>query len=314
MKPRVLLAQPLDAEAEARLAAGAEVVRPADTAEATLCAAIGDCDALIARTNLPVSAALIAAGRRLRVVGVAGVGIDNVDSSAAAERGVRILHTPGASSDAVAELSISLMLQLLRPTPALAAAYRTGGFHAARAAAHGRELRELTVGVLGLGRIGRRVGRIVAAGFGGRVLYNDIVDVGPLDFPVSPVDKPTLWRESDILTLHVPLTPQTRGLIDTAVFARMKPGAALVNTARGAIVDTAALLAVLSAPAASGLAGAALDVTDPEPLPPEHPLLHHPRCIVTPHIAARTASGLRRMFGIVDEVLACLGCSEPTAG
>lgn len=314
MKPRVLLAQPLDAEAEARLAVGAEVVRPPDTTESTLIAAIGDCDALIARTNLPITAALIAAGRRLRVIGVAGVGIDNVDTAAAAERGIRVLHTPGASSDAVAELSVLLMLQMLRSTPALAEAYRAGDFHGARATAHGRELRGLTVGVLGMGRIGRRVGRIVAAGFGGRVLYNDIVDVGLLDFPASPVDKSTLWSESDILTLHVPLTPQTRNLIDAAVFAQMKPGAALVNTARGAVVDTAALLGALNAPAESGLAGAALDVTDPEPLPLHHPLLHHPRCIVTPHIAARTASGLRRMFGIVDDVLACLGCGRLTAG
>ncbi|HPM22610.1 MAG TPA: NAD(P)-dependent oxidoreductase [Phycisphaerae bacterium] len=302
-RPRVLLVETLDADAEARLAAGAEVRRAPVSDEDTLCGLIADCDALVVRTSTPVRRRLLEAGRRLRVVGVAGVGVDRVDVAAAAELGIAVLNTPAASTDAVADLAVSFMLQLLRPTGRLADAYRRGEFHAARSGAHGCELRELTVGIVGMGRIGSRVARTCAAGFGARVIYNDIVAVGPFDFPAAPVSKETLWAASDIVTLHVPLTELTRGLINAAVLAQLRPTAILINTARGAVVDTAALTAALQA---ERLAGAALDVTEPEPLPPEHPLFACPRCIVTPHIAARTPGGLRRMYAVVDDVLAYL--------
>jgi D-3-phosphoglycerate dehydrogenase len=239
----------------------------------------------------------------LRVIGIAGVGIENVDLETAQERGIAVRHTPEASSDAVAELAVLLMLQHLRPVGALAAAYRAGRFDEARAAPHGGELRTRTVGVVGLGRIGRRVARICHAGFGAAVLYNDIVDVGPLDFTASAVSKDELWAASDIVTLHVPLTPLTRALVDARVLRRMRRDALLINTARGAVVETDALLRALDE---HTIAAAGLDVTDPEPLPPGHPLLHHERCTVTPHIAARTPGGWRRMMAVVDDVLACL--------
>lgn len=310
MTPEILLPEPLAPDAEARLARGARVIRPRDLNENTLIAAIAECDALVARTSLPVTRALLAAGRRLRVVGVAGVGLDNVDEAAAAELGLALLHTPAAASDAVAELAVELMLSLLRPIGRLADDYRAGRFREARAAPHGRELRELTVGVVGMGRIGSRVGRIVAAGIGATLIYNDIAPVGPFDFAARPVEKSELWATADVITLHVPLTPQTRGLIDAAVLGRMKPGALLINTARGAAVDTAALLQALHN---GRLGGAGLDVTDPEPLPGGHELLSLSNCIVTPHIAARTFGGLARMHAIVDDVLAYLDRSPPRA-
>lgn len=298
---RVLVPLPLDAAAEARLAAEAEIVR-CDAGEEAICRAIVDCDALVARTHLPVTRRILEAGGRLRVVGVAGVGLDNVDERAAAERGIAVLHTPAASSDAVAELTVAFMLLWQRPIPRLADAYRNGRFRQAREAPHGRELRELTIGIVGMGRIGARVGRICAAGLGARVIYNDILPVGPFDFAASPVEKDSLWREADVVTLHVPLTDATRGLIDARILARLRTGALLINTSRGAVVDTPALLAALR----SGRMSAALDVADPEPLPPDHPLLNLPNCVVTPHIAARTEGGLRRMFDVVDQVAAFL--------
>jgi len=164
-------------------------------------------------------------------------------------------------------------------------------------------LRELTVGIVGMGRIGSQVGRRCAAGFGMRVLYADIAAVGPFDFAAEAVPPERLWAECDVVTLHVPLTPATRGMVDTAVLAKTKPGALLVNTARGAVVDTAALTKALQT---GQLGGAALDVTYPEPLPPEHPLFKCERCYVTPHIAARTYGGLRRMCAVVDQVLEIL--------
>lgn len=304
---RILLAEPLDDPTEARLSACAQVVRAPRGDEDTLCDLIAGCDALITRTSTRVTRRLLAAGDRLRVVGVAGVGLDNVDQPAAAERGVAVLHTPAASSDAVAELTLLFILELLRPTRRMTAAYQAGEFRAARAAPHGVELRTLTVGIVGMGRIGSRVGRLCAA-FGGSVLYNDVAPVGPFDFPAAPVRKEELWRSADVVTLHTPLTPQTHRLVSAAVLACMKPGALLVNAARGALVDTDALCAALRGGA---LAGAALDVTDPEPLPPEHELLHLPSAVVTPHIAARTIGGLQRMLAVADDVIAWLRSAPP---
>jgi phosphoglycerate dehydrogenase-like enzyme len=138
------------------------------------------------------------------------------------------------------------------------------------------------------------------------VLYNDIIPVGPFAFPADAVDKDTLWSASDIVTLHVPLTGQTRGLVNADVLARLRPTAFLINTARGAVVDADALTDALRS---NCLAGAALDVTDPEPLPLDHPLFSCPNCLLTPHVAARTVGGLRRMFDIVDDVLEFLHAS-----
>lgn len=305
---RILLAEPLSPDAEQRLAAAATVVRPHDSREspggASLAAQIATCDALVARTHTPVTRELLQAGvennGRLRIVGVAGVGLDRVDVDAARELGVRVVHTPGAASDAVAELAVELMLMLLRPVPRLAQQYRAGGFRAARETPHGVELCEQTVGIIGMGRIGSRVARICSAGFGARVLYNDIADVGPFPFAAERVDQERIWRESDFVSLHVPLTPATLRLVSADVLSRMRPAARLINTARGAAVDTDALVAALST---GRLAGAALDVTDPEPLPPDHPLFASDKCIVTPHVAARTHGGLRRMFDVVDAVI-----------
>ena len=303
-RPRILLAGPLDSDAEARLERAAEVLRPDTDSIEALCEAVRDCHALIARTNTPVTRELLAAGSRLRVVGVAGVGLDRVDVAAAAELGVEVVHTPDASSDAVAEITVLLMLQLLRPTPRLAHAYREGRFTEARARPHGCELRDLTVGIIGMGRIGSRVGRICAAGVGANVIYNDIVDVGPFAFAARRVEKDELYAAADVVTLHVPLTDQTRGMIGGDVFARLRPGAMLVNTARGAVVQIDALVEALRS---GTLGGAALDVTEPEPLPPTHALFGFENCILLPHVAARTVDGVRRMYGVVDAVLARLG-------
>ena len=305
---RILLTDALDAEAESRLREAATVVTPATRDEASLAAAIRDCHAVVARTHTPLTRKVLESGRDLRVIGIAGVGLDRVDLGAASELGIAVVHTPAAASDAVAELTIGMMVQLLRPIPDLAAAYRAGRFREARAEPHGGELRERTIGILGLGRIGSRVARIAAAGFGARVIYNDIAPVGPLDFPVRRVEPPALWAESDILTLHVPLTDRTRRMIDERILGSLRPGALLINTSRGAVVDTDALVHALRE---GRLAGAALDVTDPEPLLPGHPLLTMENCIITPHIAARTFGGHRRMCDVVSDVLTQLAALPP---
>lgn len=305
---RILLVEPLSPDADARLRAAADVVIPDSADEASLAAAVGDCDAIIARTQSPLTRTVIEAGKKLRVIGVAGVGLDRLDQAAATERGVRVVYTPGAASDSVAELTVAMMLQLLRPIPRLTEQYRAGNFKAARAVPHGDELRELTVGILGFGRIGSRVGRICAAGIGARVLFCDIRSIDAPAFPVERVELDGLLRHSDLLTIHTPLTQETRGLFDATVLGRMRPTARLLNTARGAIVDTQALVDALQS---MRLAGAALDVVDPEPLAADHALFKMPQVILTPHIAARTFSGYRRMCDVVDAVLLALRESQP---
>lgn len=305
---RILLAEPLDPDAERRLMAGAEVIRPESSSIKDLTRLIGGCDALIVRSSNDVPRELLEAGRpRLRVVGVAAVGKDGIDVDAAAELGITVLNRAAAASDAVAEFTVSLLLQLLHPVSRLAQRYAAGEFAAARAQPHGRELRGLTVGIVGMGRIGSRVGRICAAGFGADVLYSDILPVGPFAFAARSVDLEAIWAKSDIITLHVPLTPQTRGLVDRDVLGRVRRGALLVNTARGAIVDSAALADALRE---GRLGGAALDVTEPEPLPPGHALFALENCVLTPHVAARTYAGMQGMFGIVDDVLAFLNVTD----
>lgn len=302
-RPKILLTDSLSPEVEARLGTTADMLRAERNDEASLLAVIRGCDALIARTHTPVSRRLLQEADRLRVVGVAGVGVDRVDLAAARERGIVVLNTPAAASDAAAEFTVTLMLNLLRPVPRLSRQYQKGEFAATRAKPHGSELRELTVGIVGMGRIGSRVGRICAAGFGAKVLYNDIRPVGPFEFAAEAVDKSTLWRESDIVSLHLPLTDDTRGLIDTTTLSQFRPDALLVNAARGAIVKTDDLTQALGV---GRIAGAALDVTDPEPLPPEHPLFSFENCLLTPHVAARTFGGLQRMLAVADDVLAFL--------
>lgn len=299
-KPRILLGRPLDEAAESRLEAGAVVVRPTGDDPAELCELVRECDALVVGSKNRVNAELLRAGSRLRVVGTASVGTDHIDVQAAEAAGIAIINTPEASADSVAELSVTLMLHLLRPVLRLTAAYAGGAFEAARRHAHGSEMRGLNVGIIGMGRVGSRVGRICAAGIGANVLYNDIVEVGPFTYEARRCEKDEIWSTSDIVTLHVPLTELTRKLVDADVLSRFKAGAILINAARGELVDTPALLAALHQ---SRLGGAGLDVTDPEPLPSEHPLWRCGTCLLTPHIAARTTQAMRRMYAVVDRVL-----------
>jgi phosphoglycerate dehydrogenase-like enzyme len=191
-------------------------------------------------------------------------------------------------------------------------AVRAGRFAAAREAFETRELSELTLGLVGFGRIGRAVGRRAVHGHLMTVLYNDLVQPIPgapgFDFDARGVDKETLYSESDIVSLHIPLTRQTRGLIDAAALARFKPGAYLINTSRGAVVDGAALADALLE---GRLRGAALDVFDPEPPALDQPLLRAPHTLFTPHIAARTGSAQQRMNAVVDDVIRVLRGEPP---
>jgi D-3-phosphoglycerate dehydrogenase len=305
---RIVLAEPFDGTAVEKLRAVGDVLALEACDESTLRRAVLDCDALLIRTATRVSRAVIENATRLRVIGRGGVGLENIDLAAARERGIVVVYTPDAATDAVADLAIGLMIALLRKLTACDAMVRSGQFQEAREQSGSRELSELTLGVVGMGRIGRAVARRCRSGFGMTVMYNDIVSPGWLDFTATPVTKGDLYADSDVVSLHVPLTDATRRLIDAVALTQFKKGALLINTSRGGVVDSLALAQAL---ADGRLAGAALDVVEPEPLPAEHPLMQAPNTLLTPHIGARSFAGLARMNSVVEDVIRVLRGQPP---
>ena len=219
---------------------------------------------------------------RLRLVSVWGTGTDNIDLTAAARRGVTVTNTPGVSAFSVAEHALALMLAVARRIPVQDAAVRGGEWPRGQ----GVELRGKTLGIVGLGAIGRRFAELGRA-IGMRVVAWTMHPDASLGFELVELDE--LLRSSDVVSLHVRLSPQTVGMFGAREFGRMKHGAILVNTARGPIVDEAALLEAL---ASKRIAGAGLDVFSVEPLPPGHPLTKLPNVVLTPHSAGITPEAL----------------------
>ena len=304
----ILVTEALDDSALERLGRIGRVSLVSAGDEATLIREVAKVDALVVRTYTKVTATVIEAGARLKVIGRAGVGLENIDVKAARRHGIEVVHTPAAASDSVAEFTIGLMLALERHIVRGDAMARGGRFLEARGTLVGRQLRGLRLGIVGMGRIGRRVGRIARNGLGMTISYNDIVEIRDLDYEATPVEKGRIWAESDVVSMHVPLTRLTRHLINAHVLARFRPTTTLINTARGAVVDTSALASALSA---GQLAGAAIDVHTPEPPPADHALLSAPNVLLTPHIAARTDAGMARMNDVVDDVIAVLTGQPP---
>jgi phosphoglycerate dehydrogenase-like enzyme len=254
----------------------------------------------------PVDAALFDAAPNLRLVQKIGVGVNTIDLERARERGIAVCNMPGTNSRAVAEHALGLMLAVLRQIPRFDGDTRSGagwGWNPDRQDLLG-EISGRTVGLIGFGGIPTLLAPILTA-MGARVLYT----------ARSPRhDAAAAWRslddllaESDIVSLHVPLTPETRHLLDARAFARMKPGAILVNTARGALVDEAALLEAL---AGGRLAGAGLDVFATEPLPAEHPLYALPNVVLAPHVAWLTRETLDRSLDVAVENCRRLAAGE----
>ncbi|HEV3379024.1 MAG TPA: D-glycerate dehydrogenase [Thermoleophilaceae bacterium] len=240
-----------------------------------------------------IDAELIGAAPRLRAISNYAVGVDNVDLEAAAARGIQVGNTPGVLTDTTADLAVALMLGASRHLVEGDAYVRRGEWRTWEPGLLlGHDLHGATVGIVGFGRIGQAVGRRLE-GFDCEILHTG------RGMPLGE-----LLERSDFVSLHVPLTPETRGLIGDKALARMKPSAYLINTARGPIVDTEALTHALRA---GEIAGAALDVTDPEPLPAGHPLLDAPNLLVLPHLGSATYATRERMADMaVDNLLAGL--------
>jgi phosphoglycerate dehydrogenase-like enzyme len=265
---------------------------------------------LVVRTYTRVNEALLERAPRLRVVGRGGVGLENIDVAACRRRGIEVVYTPEANTLAVGDFVFGYILQLLRPWCFFRErAYTPDEFKRIRNTVRGRQLDELTMGILGMGRVGRRVGRIAACGFGMKVIYNDIVDVSALvDFPATAVDKPTLYAQADILSIHVTMLPGNENLVGREQLALLKPTAIVINTSRGEVLDAAALAEAIRQ---RRIAGAAIDVFHPEPPPADFPLLGLDNVLLTPHLAARTYTALENMSWVVRDVVEVLCGREP---
>ncbi|HRX85482.1 MAG TPA: NAD(P)-dependent oxidoreductase, partial [Phycisphaerae bacterium] len=306
---RIVLAEQYAADAVAKLRTAGDVVEITGNDVSALRAALTDADALLVRTYTAVTDDLLAAAPKLKVIGRGGVGLDNIDVNAAHTRGITVVYTPAASTRSVAEHTWGLILAVMRNLVGGDQAVRGGTFLETRSRLRFRELGDLALGIVGMGRIGSNVGRIAALGFGMRVAYTDIAPVGPFDFAADAVSFEQLLAESDVLSLHVPLTPATRDMIRSETLAHVRPGAILINTARGSVVNAAALADALRS---GRLAGAAIDVFDSEPPAGNHPLLNAPNLLLSPHVAGRSAVAVARMNDVVDDVVRVLA-GEPAA-
>ena len=308
---KVLLETPIHRDGLSLLADQVEVIGPIPDHAKVIEILRSGTHGLITSSALPVTRELMASAPLLEAVGRPGVGVDNVDLAGATDLGVLALYTPDAPTESTAEHAVALMLALAKQVRHGDLTIRAAGFKHRRQYV-GVELLGKTLGVVGLGRIGRRVAEICGKGLGMRVLgfdpYLSAAQAQALGVePCGDLDR--VIREADFLTVHTPLTEQTRGLIGARELALMKPTAYFINVARGPIVDEQALLETLRA---GRIAGAGLDVFDVEPIPFPHPLLELDNVVVTPHLASFTEDGTRKMgVGIADQMLKALRGERP---
>jgi phosphoglycerate dehydrogenase-like enzyme len=304
--PLILLVQTIHESGLRLLREAGELCVASGTDPASLGRDVVRAEALIVRTGGIIDAALLDRGQALRVVGRHGVGYDQIDIDAATERGVQVVYTPGANTQSVSEHVFAFLIGLSKHFPRLMSELQRGNYQA-RISLMGREISGRTLGIIGFGRIGRRVGEIAHLGFGMKVIYHDIVPApaeAELRAGARRVSLRELLETADAITLHVPLDASTRGMIDRQALSRMRPSAILINTSRGPVVDEAAVALALDA---GQLWGYGADVFAEEPPPPGHPLVGRPDVMLTPHSAAQTEEGLRNMATMVaQDVVAVL--------
>jgi D-3-phosphoglycerate dehydrogenase / 2-oxoglutarate reductase len=252
---------------------------------AQLIEVISQYDGLLVRSNTKVTAEVIEAAKRLKVIGRAGTGVDNINLEAATNKGIVVMNAPGGNSISVAELTMGLMLAMTRAVPQASISTKEGKWD--KKDLIGVELKDKTLGVVGFGKIGMEVAKRAKAFQMNLLVYDPYVSERlAQDFNVKLVSLDELFAGSDLITLHVPLIDATRHLISTQTIAKMKTGVRIINTARGELINEFDLAAALDS---CKVAAAALDVLSEEPPPAGNPLLRHPKVIVTPHIAASTA-------------------------
>ena len=277
------------------------VVLPKRLTEAELLPLVADATALVVRSETKVTKKVIEAAKQLRVVGRAGVGVDNVDIEAATQHGTVVMNTPGGNTVTTAELSFTMLLSLARKVPQAYASMVAGKWD--RKLYQGVELQGKTLGVLGMGRIGTEVAKRAIA-FGMQVVAYDPYLTEERAKAVGAefaADVDQVYRQADFITVHMPVTKETKEMLNASAFAKMKPGVKIVNCARGEIVAESDLLAALES---KKVAGAALDVFSVEPLPADHPYRKQPNLILTPHLGASTEEAQEKCGIEVAEVIA----------
>jgi D-3-phosphoglycerate dehydrogenase len=299
-KPIVLVAEQIADNGLEILRQSCEIITPWKQGRPYNSEEIAAADGIVIRLS-KATAAVMDSGPKLKVIGRHGVGIDNVDLPAATQRGIVVVFTPSALTmvNAVAEQTVQLMLALGRHAVAADKIVRENRWPE-RSSLMGIEFNGKTLGVIGLGAIGKKVAAICQKGLGMRILaYDPFVKEAPPDMEATLANSLIeVLKQADVVTLHLPSTPETAGLIGAKELAAMKPSALLINAARGGIVDSIALADALRR---GHLFGAALDVFPEEPLAPDHPLMTAPRTLFSPHVASMTGGSMARMAELVSK-------------
>jgi D-3-phosphoglycerate dehydrogenase len=299
---KILISDPIEDECKTILQKEAELDYRPDISLEELLAAIPNYHALIVRGRTRVTKDIIEAATNLKIVGRAGVGVDNIDLAAAQSKGLTVVNSPTATTDAVAELTIGLLFALVRNLVQADATMKAGQW--TKSKLKGRELGGKTLGIVGYGRIGQAVGQRGSALGMHIIAYDPYIKNDEIKkLGAQPLELNDLYRQADVISLHMPLTPDTKNMINGETFAQMKRGVYLVCAARGGIIDETALLSSLES---GQVAGAALDVFSEEP-PGLTALVAHPHVVATPHIGAQTEEAqVRAAIHIAEEILAGL--------
>lgn len=312
-KPKVILTEHLDDEAADWLADRVDLHRITLDDEKALHAALAEAQGMVVRTYTQVDRKLLAAAPKLKVVGRAGVGLDNFDLPACKKAEVSVVYTPDANTQAVVEYVWALIADALRPRLYLDHYVAGPKFKELRNNYTGVQFDQLVLGILGMGRIGRRVAAVAHA-LGVRVIYNDLLTRRELGLPEDEmsefVDKATLYKQADILTIHIDGRPENRQLINADVLGQLRGGCLLINAARGMLIDNDALAAWAPAVAPKG-GRVVLDVHDPEPPPDDYPLFGIENVKLLPHLASRTPIAMANMSWVVRDVVAVLRGEAP---
>jgi len=319
MRHKIVITETLDKTPAAWLEQHADVVWCSHEKTAELAAHLRDADGIVVRTYTLVTPEFLALAPKLKVVGRAGVGLDNINVPACRARGVEVVYTPDANTQAVVEYVLGLILDEFRPRHAMPTHVPDAEFHRLRKVHVGRQLDQFTLGILGFGRIGKRLGRVAAA-LGVRVLVNDVLPEAELRnavasaqggaYPFEYVNKETLYRTSDVLTIHVDGRPENRAIIGAEALSQLKPTCVLINAARGMLIDTPVLASWAKRVAPAG-GVAVIDVHEPEPPPADYPLFGLKNVRLLPHLASRTPEALENMSWVVRDVLGVLDGKKP---
>ena len=306
---KILLYENMHSEGIALLAENCDLVYARSFAEDDIIDQVADVDGIIIRANGAVSEKVMAAAPKLKVVGRHGVGLDAVDMVAARQRGIKVVYTPQANKESVAEHFVALALMLAKKIRLADIALRDCRWQA-RYELIGAELRGKTLGVLGFGRIGQQTARICKNGFAMKILYVDQLSFPEADkeLETSRVDEKILFRQADFISVNLPLLPETRHYVNADLIRLMKPSAFLINMARGPIWQEADVVAALQE---KRIAGAGSDVYEVEPITADNPLLKLENFVGTPHMSAHTEEAMIRMSMVAKDVLAVLEGREP---